>query len=374
MRVLGVLASAGLAGCAILGATLLGMSSAAHAHELVIDTTAAHGVLDALGNPNLTPAEAHRIAEIPGNQQMTRKVASYGNGGDEALFESELLAVAHGATPANEKFYFSRVKKNLPDGIAALKDLEQNRDEYVHWILDRVQRFSPPGPPLHLTGYMIAGGPALGFAWGGPEFYLRINDFAGAPDYLKTTMAHELYHAVVGSAREAAKVPDDFNDGELAKIKSKPKRDAYAVRGILNQLKEEGSATLVGDPALTTSDGKLASNERDQLRNMTRLPRRIPALLDMVLVGVTANPALDFDDVYSVGFYSDQPLYYLGYAMAKAVAEKEGDVRLGKLQLGSGCDFAREYLKLSAADPSLVKLGTASVQRIRMACPVRTRR
>jgi hypothetical protein len=112
----------------------------------------------------------------------------------------------------------------------------------------------------------------------------------------------------------------------------------------------------------------VAANERERIRAAAMVPRRLPTLLDMTLRSVVGPDALDPEDVYGVGFYNDQPLYYLGYLMAKAIAEKQGNARLGELALGDGCGFAREYLGLSKHDASLVPLGAPSRMLTEKAC------
>lgn len=344
-------------------------ASAASSHELELDTAGAHAVIEALAKPGLTLDEAKGVAALPANQQLIRKVGSFGTDIPAGTFESELVAVAHGQTPANERFGFSRVKSDLPKVAETLAALEANRVADSRWILERVQQFSPPGPSLKLKGWIIAGGNSTGFAFGGPEFYLKINDFVGAPDYLRLVMAHELYHAVQGAAMTAGKRTLPFDDVDLDRVKSKPQRDYHAVNMLLTQLMTEGIASYVGDPTLSTSEARLARQERDRIRNMERLPRRMPTLLDMALLSITDAKPLSSEDVYSVGFYADQPLYYLGYSMAKAIAAKKGSARLGELALGDGCAFGREYLAFTAADASLPKLGERSAAIIGSACP-----
>ena len=357
----------------IVVALLLATSATpALAHELELDTAAAQATIGALGNSGLTQGEAHRVAELPANKQLIRKISSFGTAVTNADFERELMAAARGETPANERFNFSRLKARLPEVAAALADFEKNRASNSEWILKRVQDFSPPGPPLKLKGWIIAGGNSTGFAFGDPEFYLKIDDFVGAPDYLRTIMAHELYHAVQGAAIKASGRQEPSYD-ELVKLATtKAQRDAVAVRVILDQLLAEGVATYVGDPMQTTAETKFAAQERDRIRNLTRLPKRMPTLLDMALIAVTDAQPLDIEDVYSVGFYADQPLYYVGYLMAQTIAQKKGPARLGVLAIGDGCGFASDYLEVVNDRNDDAKLGERSIALIKRACATPT--
>jgi hypothetical protein len=116
--------------------------------------------------------------------------------------------------------------------------------------------------------------------------------------------------------------------------------------------------------------GAYSRQERERAEGQLRRVERLSALLDVSLTALTAEQEVPYGNVYAVGFYGpDQPLYYLGYAMARAVARTHGDARLGVLITGTGCDFARVYLDAASRDPALPRLGAATQRLIGAHCP-----
>jgi hypothetical protein len=339
---------------------------AVSAHEVVIDTAPAQAVMAALANPALSETEALRIAKLSANQKMIQKTASFSKGASEARFVEELVSAARG-TPlqGDPLFSFGRVKKDSEGIMRTLNDLDQKRPEHIKWLNDRVTSFSPPGKPLKLNGFLIAGGGSTGFAFSGSDFYLNIAHFPDDLDAARANLAHELYHAVQGAALTAlGRAQQGFNTTRYAALTNRADRDAMAVEAFLSNLLGEGTAILVGDPALLTGKGGMSTFDRTRLVTQQRRMDRLATQLDLSLISLTAEEPIDYGKAYALGFYGpDQPLYYLGYTMAKAIADKSGPQRLGQLITGTGCAFTQEYLGLVARDERLPKLGDAT-QRI----------
>lgn len=347
-------------------------SAPTSAHQLTLEMAGARAVLDAVQNPRLTIQQARSIAGLPANKGLIRKVTSYGEAASEERFAEELVAAARGKAPeGNPLFSFVTVKNNSSAIEKTLRNVEAERDATNRWLQERVQSFSPAGPPLQLQGFLVLGTDrSSGFAFGGNDFYLNVAEFAGDEGALKVILAHELYHAVVGAARKPLRDdPKSYNDAELAQI-PKQERRKYLVELYLSSLLAEGVGTYVGDPQLLVGEGQVSREERERFQAHVQRIGRVASLLDVSLVALTADQPISYEKAYGVGFYMpSQPLYYLGYVMAKAVAEKSGSKRLGELAIGTGCGFAREYLKLSDADPSLQKLGGDTRRIVFSYCP-----
>jgi hypothetical protein len=336
------------------------LATPAAAHDVAIDSEAAKAVLVAVANPALTPAEARRIAQLPANKMVQRKVQTFSQLATEDRFVEELLAAASGAELKGQSlFRLERTKRDREGALRTLAAIEQDRAAFVKWVADRVESFSPAGKPLALKGYLIAAGGPTGFAFGGSDFYLNITHFPDDVEGAKAVTAHELYHAVQGAAVEAAGAPDySFSEEALAAVKTKKARDAYLVDRYLYNLLTEGVAMYVGDPELL-KDSKGAYSKWDlaRLRTMQGRMDRLAIMLDVTLVALTSPEAVAYDDAYALGFYGeDQPLYYLGYEMTKAIAKKKGTRRLGELITGSGCGFAREFLDAAQGNEEAPKL------------------
>jgi hypothetical protein len=126
----------------------------------------------------------------------------------------------------------------------------------------------------------------------------------------------------------------------------------------------------VGDPELlANSKGGYSKWDLGRLRAQQGRMDRLTLLLEMALVSITAPEPMGYSDAYAVGFYGDdQPLYFVGYEMAKAIAKKKGPARLGQLILGSGCGFARDYLEVSVGDPAVPQLSKRTQQMVGSYC------
>jgi hypothetical protein len=147
----------------------------AQAVTVTVDTDSTKAVLDAVLNPALTMAEALRIAALPGNQGLIRKARSYGRPGTDELFAKALVAAAHRDDAAEDpgKFRFGPVRDHAAQIRATLAKLEDPASNLLARVKARIAEFTPSSLSGHATGYLIVGGTSGGFAFGGPEFFLK---------------------------------------------------------------------------------------------------------------------------------------------------------------------------------------------------------
>jgi hypothetical protein len=346
---------------------------AASAHDVHIDTSAGEAVLAAVVRAELTPGDARRIARLPANRRLVERMLGYDDAAGEDRFVAELVAVARDQPLEGQSWYgFEAVKRDRAAILRTVSALDSGRADLIAWLGTRIGAFSPPVAPQRLTGYFVVGGRPAGFAFGGPDFYLNLAHFPDDPQAVRIITAHELYHSVQGAALQALGLGQQrgFRSNLFAALDTKAGQDRYLVEALLGDLMNEGVATYVGDPALLEGDGRYSRQERERADGQLRRVGRLTALLDMSLTALTSDRPLPYGDVYPVGFYGpDQPLYYLGYAMARAIARAQGDARLGILITGTGCDFARAYLDVASRDPALPRLGAATLRLIGAHCP-----
>ncbi len=213
---------------------------------------------------------------------------------------------------------------------------------------------------MSATGYLIVGGNSTGFSFDEPAFYLKISDFAGDLESARILMAHELYHAVqnIAQARRPKPATYQFENERYAALPAGITRECYAIRAFFDYLLAEGTASYVGDDAMLPAHGVYADRERPRSREGLQHLEQHATLLDMSLAAITGPTPTPADDVYAVGFYSPAPLYALGYTMAKAIAEHDGDTAFGQFIGGPGDAFARRYMVLTDTPGSkLPKLG-----------------
>lgn len=344
----------------IIGGWLMAMCPPASA-AIGIDYHAAEATLAAMGNPDLTAPEAERVARLPGNQGLVRKLVELGSAATTEGFAKALMAMSHGEVP-DRTYGLDLSPAKRAATMALIRQIKSNPADFQDWISDRVRAFTPAGIDVDATGYLIVGGKADGFSFDKPEFYLNISvfgdDFGGA----RIVMAHELYHAIQNAMVSARPgLVFDFNIDRYSRLKSDAERTCYAQSAIAGSILAEGSATLVGDPVLLPADGIYSRSTRERYVLKPDLIGRT-TLLDMSLRSVTMPGGVAPELVYAVGFYNRAPLYDLGYVMAKTIASSDGNAGLGRLvALGPKAFFTR-YIEIADLDTTntLPRLGSVA--------------
>jgi hypothetical protein len=325
------------------------ITDSACAMEVTLDTRSAKAVLGALGNPVLGRAEALAIADLPGNEGLIRKANSYHVAATRETFADALLASAHSVpidTPTADSLGFERLKPNSAALVDLITRIEAHPREFQAWVIERVRMFSPPNPGTKIDGYLIVGGNSGGFAFGEPRFYLNLNYF-NEFEPAKVVLAHELYHAV-----QAVYTVDD-DDRWLKPESTTPGGRAHQqmcanLANLFASLYQEGSASYVGDPLLLDPEaGPLARKTRTEFQDGLNNLRAHRTLLELSVIGLQAKSPVPYEDVYSLGFYLPEPLYKVGYVMAKAIFGDDGPQGLAAFLDQPGYVFARHYTQLA---------------------------
>jgi hypothetical protein len=329
-------------------ALALALTDSAFAMEVTLDTQSAKAVLGALGNPTLTRSEALAIAGLPGNEGLIRKANSYHVAATQETFADALVASAHSTpiqTPTADHLGFERLKPNAAALIDLIARIETHSQEFQTWVIERVRMFSPPNSGMKIAGYLIAGGNSGGFAFGEPRFYLNLNYF-NEFEPAKVVLAHELYHAV------QAVYSVDNDDRWLKPESATPDGRAHQqmcanLANLFANLYQEGSASYIGDPLLLDAEaGPLARKTRTEFQDGLNNGSAHRTLLELSVIGLQARIPVPYDDVYSLGFYVPEPLYTVGYVMAKAISSDDGRQGLAAFLKQPGYLFARRYTQL----------------------------
>ncbi|MFI5119858.1 MAG: DUF5700 domain-containing putative Zn-dependent protease [Thermoanaerobaculia bacterium] len=282
--------------------------------ELVFDSSAAHATLDVLtGAIPATPEELARVAALPANQAQIRHAAGFRASYTTESFVEALGKAARG--PVGEDTWgFGIVKERL----AATKDLLARVDASPKSLSDaiaaRLSSFIPGGETARVNVHFIVGGTSDGFAPEGSDFYIALHYFRGDEEGLRVLMSHELFHILrrppKPAERDAAVVP----------------RNVRAARQLVDHTMNEGVASWIGDPTRVTGGGPYVEWFAQKFkRNLDRLDQNV-TLFDTILYRVWNDKDADGDALYVLGFSGgwDSPLYFVGYAMARYLAEKEG--------------------------------------------------
>ena len=354
----------------ILAALVLMLAGPAFALDVTLDTQSAKAVLKALKNSALTRSEALAVAALPGNQGLIRKAVSYKIAATTETFADALVASAHGApldTPTAKGLSFERLKPRAEALTALIERIETHPKDFKAWVIARVGAFSPPGGSTKIEGYLVAGGTSGGFAFGEPKFYLNLGYFDEF-EPAKVVLAHELYHAVQGVF--TVDVDDRWLKPESPTAEGRAHQQMCAnVANLFANLYQEGSASSVGDTMMLDPEtGPLAKRSRKELEDgLNQLGGHL-TLLELSVVGLQAKTPVPFDDVYALGFYVPEPLYKVGYVMAKAIATDEGPQGLAAFLNQPGYSFVERYAALPryGKDRDHPPLGPNTLAAVRM--------
>ena len=320
----------------------------ASALDVTMDTASARAVLTALKNPSLSRQDALEVARLPGNQGLIQKATSYKVAASTEAFADALVAAAHGTpldTPTAQILRFDHLQTQADRLADLLSRIEMRREDFLGWVIERVRRFSPAGASARIEGFLVIGGNSGGFAFEDPKFYLNL-DYFNEFEPAKVVLAHELYHAIQNVYSVDSE--DRWLKPERPGLEARRRQEVCAnLANLFTNLYQEGSASYVGDPLLIDRAGgpfsmKLRSDFEDGLHNL----RTHRTLLELAVVGLQAKDAVPYDDIYALGFNVPEPLYKLGYVMAKAVVSAEGPEGLARFLDQPGYVFARHYTQL----------------------------
>jgi hypothetical protein len=336
-----------------------------------VDATTARALLAGLGDARLTSDRARAIAALPGSRGLIRKARSYGRPASDTTFAAALLAAAHGdtAAPDPSRFGFGSVRARAAQNVAVLDRLEDPVRGLVGQVRARIARFTPPDLAGAVTGRLVVGGTSGGFAFGEPEFFLNVDRFRSAT-LAATIMQHELYHAVQALARAARTADATAATRRAACLAAVPHADVLSQ--LFNSLQDEGTASLVGDVlALPPGVDDVTNAERASVARNVGMVARSVTQLELSVHGLTTGADVSYDDVHALGFYGDEVLYALGYVMARAIAQEQGDAAVAALAGGPGAAFVARYVRLkrygSDAAPAL-RAGTIRTAEQVAAC------
>lgn len=309
---------------------------------VTIDTTEASQVLAALRDPALTIEQALKIAALPGSQGLIRKARDHDPRADSASFARALVAAAHHdtAAPDPSRFRFGDVRDHADVDAATLAGLNDPSTHLLDQVKARVATFPPGGPARSVVGHLVVGGAAGGFAFGDPEFFLNL-DFVRSAPLAATIMQHELFHAVQALARDAHPFTGK------ACVTRMPR--GTEVAQFLDALEMEGTASFVGDLTKLPAGVDAASDK--EKADFAHILEKVPGSIvqtELSVHGLGTGADASYDDVYSLGFYGDAPLYALGYVMAREIAKEQGDKEIAALSGRPGAEFVVRYTHLKA--------------------------
>ena len=353
-----------------LAAMFLMLSGPVRAMTVTLDTASAKAVLKALKNPSLGRPEALAVAALPGSQGLIRKANSYHIPATTDTLADALVASAHGSpadTPTSKYLGFDRLKPKSDALMGLIDRIEAHPKEFQSWVVERVGLFSPADADVKIEGYLIVGGNSGGFAFDEPKFYLNLNYFDEF-EPAKVVLAHELYHGV--QAVYSVDKDDTWLKPPSPTAEGKARQQICAnLANLFANLYQEGSASYVGDPMLLAGDtGPLAQKTLTEFQEGLNNLGADRTVLELSVIGLQAKKPVPYDDIYALGFYVPEPLYKVGYVMAKAIAIDEGPQGLAAFLKRPGYTFAQHYTALPryGKDRDHPKLGPNTLDAIQL--------
>ncbi len=323
----------------VIAWSLLSLAPTANAQVHVeLDSRAAIRILDALEDPRFTMDAAREIARLPGGQGLIRKAISYGREADEESFARALVAAARGdrEAPDPSGFRFANLRSDT-DQIRALIDAFASADSaLMQQVRDRIRLYSPLDLELTVRGVLIVGGTSGGFAFDDQEFFLNL-DYFPVGDLAALVMTHELYHAIQSNLAPEETCTDA--SGNLINASS-----------LFRSLRDEGTASWVGDFLLLPAEGEGASQRQRArvARGLGLAPTRAVTLLELSAFAMLNSADIAYQSIYGLGFYGDEILYSLGYIMARAIEDEHGAQAIPALLSQPNYRFVETYMQLSA--------------------------
>jgi hypothetical protein len=175
-----------------------------------------------------------------------------------------------------------------------------------------------------------------------PAFYQAIDRAQGDVEGLTLVAAHELYHvAQIVARKEVPSLDEKVGDRDTV---------PPAVR-LLTVTLDEGTANLVADPTTTDAAGPYIQVFRDRY-----LHHRVPehtaqdfALFDRLLADLEAG-RITWSKAYEAGFSggsaASNPLYFVGYEVAKTLNARYGPARIASAFAEHPAAFFLAYIEL----------------------------
>lgn len=305
--------------------------------KITFDSESARATLNAFKEKKISDDELARIVKLPGNQGLIKQSSRFDKQATEENFKTSLKQIVETGTVETDTFSFPRVKERLAATQVLLDQIEKNNQTLANEIIDRIRQYTPPGTPIDVKIYFIAGGTSDGFAPDRKTFYVALHYFEDDYEGLKLLMAHELYHNAQSSAISGRKF---LKDGAAVNI-----TNSFS---LLQSTLQEGTASVVGDPLEITNGKKYISWFQGKFKNNLRRIDTNFALFDTLLYRLYNDAEADTGKLYNIGFSGtfDSALYFVGYRMARVIEKHKGKQAIASAISENPLQFFNQYIEL----------------------------
>jgi hypothetical protein len=328
--------------------------------RVAFDYSAAEKIVEAIDRPALSEAEASALLENRGIAAMVAKTGVFSPGSTPKGFVADMQAfVATHRYPEGD-FALDWIYKYRDQVRSLVGELRADEDAMRRRITERLTRAAPRTGPVTINVYFVAGGMSDGFVLDGdPELalFVALEKASGDRDGVEQNVTHELYHVLQKASAAKTRAAVSF----ASTLGRQP-----ALQQLLATTLWEGTANLAADAREAPGQGPYVSMWRDRyVRNLTpERTRENFQAFDSVVLALDQG-AIDWAAAYRKGFSgdADSRFYFVGMEMARALGSARGAGYFAELFVRPPTRFFRDYLQLSARDPSLPRF-SASARRV----------
>lgn len=308
--------------------------------SIKLDDEGAQEIISLLSAKKVSPAQLNHAAGTYGNKLLIQKVNS-SVGGDESVFKQTLQEIIEtGTVKGPDPYAWKKVKATLPESRKLISHIKSNQEAFLAEVKTNIQQYTPLDLPAKLHGCLLLGGGSAGFVVGSDgAFSIALQHFEGDYEAVKTTIIHELYHAVQQSGQAQRKHKP---------ATEKPDYQTKASYYLLQNLWAEGTAEKVGDFSLIKSTGPYVKKEEEKRqKNNARLLTNF-RLMDVLLYKLYNDTGARYSPMYDIAFSTvyEEAGYSVGYEMARQLEKYRGKDFIAASLTKDPLEFTTEYILL----------------------------
>jgi hypothetical protein len=327
--------------CFICFVLLANKSTNAQHISIHFDLDNAKQTVQLLQKKQLEEKELNDFVSLAGTKALIKKV---GSSVDTAKSAIQKAALDQPLTKEESfRFQYDGISKKLPQFEKFISAIENKKDSITSVVQDKLGYYVADGMNLDVTLYGLLGSFSSGWAFGNDPnsffigLHFKLDDIIG----IINTAEHELFHDIQSQSYKGG----DTIYKKLAKL-----NDGYGLAyGILYYLYKEGTAEFVADlkeasatsPTTKELYTKMAVNETREQGDFY--------LVERMILDLYHNPdSADYNKVYDILFDIkwNNPAYYTGYKMTKALVKAYGLEYLKKSLSKDPLYFILDYLQL----------------------------
>jgi len=282
-----------------------------------------------------------QLLKLPATKGLLRKIKM-----DSATAVKALLSVHDTALYTNDyqKFQYGFIKKWLTSQTAFIKLIKDKQDSIKKEVITALVKYIPPGKDLRITVCFLLGGNSSGFTLGDDSvFYIGTHQYRNDITGIIESCKHELFHNIQSLYRQHYAITDSLDKNNNPGL-------AY-VHFMLVNLFLEGSAEYVADlRKVNNPDALFIKNLREHAEVNDSRSQQVFYLVSKLLVEVNDHPdKADQDHLYNILFdwNWNNPGYYTGYIMTRALCNAYGENALLKYLGADPSQFIYDYIQLT---------------------------